>query len=128
MANSTLKRQLDLEDLALHEAATVLLRRRLAQLRAGDWFEVRGDSPQLVEQLAAWYREEGHRCEPKLLPECTAYNRPDWRRQSPHRVFRLPKRPIRLGASPLVARARRKRRTRLRLHPVPETATSGQGN
>jgi hypothetical protein len=105
MANSTLKQQLDLEDRALHEAATVLLCRTLAQLRAGDWFEVRGDSPQLVEQLAAWYRKEGRRCEPKLLPECTAYSRPDSRRQSPRRVFRFPKRPIRLGASPLVARA-----------------------
>jgi hypothetical protein len=41
------------------------LRRTLAQLRAGDWFEVRGDSPQLVEQLAAWCRKEGHHCEPK---------------------------------------------------------------
>jgi hypothetical protein len=51
MANSTPKQQLDLEDLALHEGATVLLRRTLAQLRAGDWFEVRGDSRELVEQL-----------------------------------------------------------------------------
>ncbi len=66
MANSTPKQQLDLEDLALHEGAAVLLRRTLAQLRAGDWFEVRGDSPQLVEQLAAWCRKEGHHCEPKL--------------------------------------------------------------
>ncbi|MGC1649266.1 MAG: hypothetical protein WA741_25875 [Candidatus Sulfotelmatobacter sp.] len=66
MANSTPKEQLDLEDLALREGATVLLRRTLAQLRAGDWFEVRGDSPQLVEQLAAWCRKEGHHCEPKL--------------------------------------------------------------
>ena len=66
MANSTPKQQLDLEDLALHEGATVLLRRTLAQMRAGDWFEVRGDSPQLVEQLAAWCRKEGHHCEPKL--------------------------------------------------------------
>ena len=66
MADSTPKQQLDLEDLALHEGATVLLRRTLAQLRAGDWFEVRGDSPQLAEQLAAWCRKEGHRCEPKV--------------------------------------------------------------
>jgi TusA-related sulfurtransferase len=66
MADSTPKQQLDLEDLALHEGATVLLRRMLAQLRAGDWFEVRGDSPQLAEQLAAWCRKEGHRCEPAL--------------------------------------------------------------
>jgi len=66
MANSTPKQQLDLEDLALREGATVLLRRTLAQLRAGDWFEVRGDSPQLFEQLAAWCRKEGHHCELKL--------------------------------------------------------------
>src|SRR6202166_2986387 len=66
MPNSTPKQQLDLEDLTLHEGATVLLRRTLAQLRAGDWFEVCGDSPQLVEQLAAWCRKEGHHCEPKL--------------------------------------------------------------
>jgi hypothetical protein len=66
MANSTPRQQLDLEDLALHEGATVLLRRTLTQLRAGDWFEVLGDSPQLVEQLAAWCRKEGHHCEPKL--------------------------------------------------------------
>ena len=66
MADSTPKQQLDLEDLALHEGATVLLRRTLAQLRAGDWFEVRGDSPQLIEQLAAWCRKEGHHFEPKL--------------------------------------------------------------
>src|SRR5580704_11725509 len=66
MPNSTPKEQLDLEDLALHEGATVLLRRTLAQLGAGDWCEVRGDSPQLAEQLAAWCRKEGHQCERKL--------------------------------------------------------------
>jgi hypothetical protein len=66
MPDSTPRQQLDLEDLALHEGATVLLRRALAQLHAGDWFEVRGDSAQLAEQLAAWCRKEGHRCEPKL--------------------------------------------------------------
>jgi hypothetical protein len=65
MANSTPKQQLDLEDLALHEGAAVLLRRTLAQLGADDWFEVRGDSPQLVEHLAAWCRKQGHHCEPK---------------------------------------------------------------
>jgi len=65
MPDSTAKQQLDLEDLAPHEGAAVLLRRALGQLRAGDWFEVRGDSAQLGEQLAAWCRKEGHRCEPK---------------------------------------------------------------
>lgn len=66
MADSTPKQQLDLEDLALHEGATVLLRRALGQLCAGDWCEVRGDSAQLAEQLAAWCRKEGHHCEPAL--------------------------------------------------------------
>jgi hypothetical protein len=65
MADSTPKQQLDLEDLALHEGATVLLRRTLGQLRAGDWCEVRGDSAQLAEQFAAWCRKEGLRCEPQ---------------------------------------------------------------
>ena len=65
MPDSTAKQQLDLEDLEPHEGAAVLLRRALGQLRAGDWFEVRGDSAQLGEQLAAWCRKEGHRCEPK---------------------------------------------------------------
>jgi TusA-related sulfurtransferase len=84
MANSTPKQQLDLEDLALHEGATVLLRRTLAQLRAGDWFEVRGDSPQLVEQLAAWCRKEGHHCEPKLgVAGVYRIQSADSRRQSP---------------------------------------------
>jgi TusA-related sulfurtransferase len=65
MPDSTLRQQLDLEDLALYEGATVLLRRALTQIQAGDWFEVRGDSPELAEQLGAWCRKEGHRCEPK---------------------------------------------------------------
>lgn len=64
MADYTPKQRLDLEDLALHEGATVLLRLRLGHLRAGDWCEVRGDSAQLGEQLAAWCRKEGHHCEP----------------------------------------------------------------
>jgi hypothetical protein len=59
MSDSTPKQQLDLEDLALHEGATVLLRRALAQLGWGEWFEVRADSPELAEQLAAWCRKEG---------------------------------------------------------------------
>jgi TusA-related sulfurtransferase len=65
MSKSAPKQQLDLEDLALHEGATVLLRRTLRQLRTGDTFEVRGDSPQLAEQLTAWCRKEGHHCKPK---------------------------------------------------------------
>ena len=54
------KAQLELEDLAIHDGAPVLLRRALADLAPGNWLEVRGDSPQLVEELAAWCRKEGH--------------------------------------------------------------------
>src|SRR5437588_10979873 len=54
------KAQVDLEDLALHEGAPVLLRRALAKLAAGELLEVRGDSPELAEGLAAWCRKEGH--------------------------------------------------------------------
>jgi TusA-related sulfurtransferase len=59
MPDSTPKQQVDLEDLALHEGATVLLRRALARLGWGEWLEVRADSPELAEQLAAWCRKEG---------------------------------------------------------------------
>ena len=61
MPDTKPKQQLDLEDLALHEGATVLLRRALAQLGSGRWLEVRGDSAELAEHLAAWCRKEGHR-------------------------------------------------------------------
>ncbi len=57
------KELLDLEDLALHEGATVLLRRKLGQMAAGEWLEVRGDSAEFAEALAAWCRKEGHRCD-----------------------------------------------------------------
>jgi TusA-related sulfurtransferase len=63
MPDSTPNDQLDLEDLALHEGAAVLLRRVLAQSQAGDWLEVRGDSAQLADHLSAWCRKEGHRFE-----------------------------------------------------------------
>jgi TusA-related sulfurtransferase len=63
MPDSTPKQGLDLEDLALHEGATVLLRRALAQIATGEWLEVRGDSPDLADQLAAWCRKQGHVCE-----------------------------------------------------------------
>ena len=127
MPDSTPKQQLDLEDLALHEGATVLLRRALAQLRAGDWFEVRGDSAQLAEQLAVWCRKEGHRCEPKR-----------WcHRSVPHAIGRtravnrhVSHAGVRNGRSGLGAgpsrRASRKRRTRLRLHPTRETRCVGE--
>jgi hypothetical protein len=55
------KAQVDLEDLALYEGAPVLLRRALGPLAAGDVLEVRGDSRELAEELAAWCRKEGHR-------------------------------------------------------------------
>ena len=55
------KAQVDLEDLTVHEGAPVLLRRALAKLAAGELLEVRGDSPELAEELAAWCRKEGHR-------------------------------------------------------------------
>jgi hypothetical protein len=63
MPDSTPKSRLDLEDLALHEGATVLLRRVLSQLATGEWCEVCGDSADLASQLAAWCRKEGLRCE-----------------------------------------------------------------
>ncbi len=66
MPNSSSKRQLDLEDLALHEGATVLLRRVLSQIRAGESIEVRSSSADLAEQLPAWCRKQGHRCERTL--------------------------------------------------------------
>jgi TusA-related sulfurtransferase len=65
MPDSTPKQKLDLEDLALHEGATVLLRRVLSQLAAGEWCEVRGDSAEFSSQLSAWCRKEGLRCEPQ---------------------------------------------------------------
>jgi TusA-related sulfurtransferase len=63
MPESKPKEELHLEDLALHEGATVLLRLALGRLAAGEWLEVRGGSADLAEQLPAWCRKEGHRCE-----------------------------------------------------------------
>jgi hypothetical protein len=63
MPDSTPKQYLDIEDLSLHEGATVLIRRVLAQLRAGEWLELRGDSAELAEQLAGWCRKQGLACE-----------------------------------------------------------------
>lgn len=60
MSVFTPKQQVELEELALHEGAAVLLRRALAQLAPGEWLEVRGDSAELAEHLAAWCRKEGH--------------------------------------------------------------------
>ena len=65
MPDSEPRQRVDLEDLALHEGATVLLRRALAPLVPGDWLEVHGNSPELAEHLAAWCRKEGHSCETK---------------------------------------------------------------
>ncbi len=55
------KAQIDLEDLAIHEGAPVLLRRALAGLAAGELLEVRTDSPDFLDALGAWCRKEGHR-------------------------------------------------------------------
>jgi hypothetical protein len=63
MPDSTAKQRVDLEDLSLHEGATVLLRRALAGLAAGEWCEVRGDSAELADHLAPWCRKQGIRCE-----------------------------------------------------------------
>jgi hypothetical protein len=63
MPDSTSKQRVDLEDLSLHEGATVLLRRALAGLAAGEWCEVHGDSAELADHLAAWCRKQGIRCE-----------------------------------------------------------------
>ncbi len=59
MPNSIPKQKLDVEDLALHEGAPVLLRLALAKLNPGEWLEVHGHSAQLGEQIAAWCRKEG---------------------------------------------------------------------
>ena len=55
------KALVDIEDLTVSQGAPVLLRRVLAKLTAGELLEVRGDSPDLTEELAAWCRREGHR-------------------------------------------------------------------
>ncbi len=54
------KAQVDLEDLTLYKKAPVLLRRALAQLVKGELLEVRGDSSEMADVLAAWCRKEGH--------------------------------------------------------------------
>jgi hypothetical protein len=51
---------LELEDLALHEGAAVLLRRALHEIQAGDSIEIHGDSEVLEDQLSAWCRDAGH--------------------------------------------------------------------
>lgn len=63
MPNSAPKQKVELEDLAFHEGAAVLLRRVLSGLNAGEWCEVHGDSPEFAEQLAAWCRKQGVRCQ-----------------------------------------------------------------
>ena len=55
------KARIDLEDLTIHEGAPVLLRRALTGLSPGELLEVRADSAEFVEALAAWCRKEGHR-------------------------------------------------------------------
>ena len=82
MPDSTPKRSLDLEDLNLADGAPVLLRRALSSLSEGDWLEVRGDSANLGEDLAAWCRTQG-----------LGYQRPAGS-PAPHRIQK--------AASPLV--------------------------
>jgi hypothetical protein len=60
MPDLTTKAQVDLEDLAMHEGAPVLLRRALAEVAEGGFLEVRGSSPGLTDDLAVWCRKEGH--------------------------------------------------------------------
>ena len=52
---------LELEDLSLHEGASVLLRRAIAPLQAGELLEVHGLADGLVDALQLWCRQEGHR-------------------------------------------------------------------
>jgi TusA-related sulfurtransferase len=54
------KAQLDLEDVALHEGAAVLIRRALSGLSAGDVLEVRSSSESVDADLALWCRKSGH--------------------------------------------------------------------
>jgi len=60
MADLNPKAQVDLQELALHEGAPVLLRRALRTLVPGQLLEIRGHSPNLAEDLGAWCRKEGH--------------------------------------------------------------------
>jgi hypothetical protein len=60
MPDLTTKARVDLEDLAMHEGAPVLLRRALAEVAEGESLEVRGSSPGLADDLAVWCRKEGH--------------------------------------------------------------------
>lgn len=55
------KARVDLEDLAIHEGAPVLLRRAFGTLAPGEILEIHGESHDLEEALAAWCRKEGHR-------------------------------------------------------------------
>jgi TusA-related sulfurtransferase len=63
MPNSTPKQKVELADLSLHEGATVLLRRALSALAAGESCEVHSDSPELAGHLVAWCRKQGLRCQ-----------------------------------------------------------------
>jgi hypothetical protein len=55
------KSSVELEDLAVHEGAAVLLRCTLATLSVGDVAEIRGEASGLSDELALWCRKEGHR-------------------------------------------------------------------
>jgi hypothetical protein len=63
MPDSTSRQTVELEDLSLHEGATVLLRQALSRLATGEWCEVHGDSAELADHLVAWCRKQGLRCQ-----------------------------------------------------------------
>lgn len=56
--------EVDLAGLGLDAGAHVLVKAALAPLDAGDQVRVRGTHPDLVGQLEAWCRQQGHRVRP----------------------------------------------------------------
>jgi len=62
------KAQVDLQDLSLHEGATVLLRRGIASVDVGERLEVLSRSVEVDENLAAWCRGEGHQIVSRTPP------------------------------------------------------------
>jgi hypothetical protein len=75
MPDSSPKSRLDVEDLALHEGATVLLRSALSHLAGGDWCEVRGDSAEFAGQLWPGAERRGFAAsQRKESPEYTGSN------------------------------------------------------
>jgi hypothetical protein len=54
------KAQVEVEDLALHEGAAVLIRRALGNLSPGDLLEIRATAESFDAELPAWCRKSGH--------------------------------------------------------------------